>query len=161
MGLSKKTEREYAKILFINEGLDAKAIAEKVNVRPNTISKWAEEGNWKSLKTSLLTTRKNSLSHWYNQLEAVNEDIANRPGKMTEKGEIERPERKGIPTKSEADVMTQIRNNIKSLETELTLGECIELSMQIISFVQDIDFEHSKILKDYFDEFIMTKVKKK
>ncbi len=45
----KETEREYAKLLFVKEGLPQKEIAERVKVTEKTIGKWIQEGNWKDL----------------------------------------------------------------------------------------------------------------
>lgn len=144
MGLSKKEEREYARMLYVNERITYKEIAARVGVTEKTISKWANEDSWDKLRKSLLTTRQNQLVHWYNQLDALNEAIA---------------ERSGIPTNSEADTMSKTTANIQRLEVETNIGEYIEVGRKVLTFIQDIDLKDAKLFKNYFDEFINFKLK--
>ncbi len=144
MGLSKKEEREYARMLYVNERITYKEIAARVGVTEKTVSKWANEDSWDKLRKSLLTTRQNQLVHWYNQLDALNEAIA---------------ERSGIPTNSEADTMSKTTANIQRLEVETNIGEYIEVGRKVLTFIQDIDLKDAKLFKNYFDEFINFKLK--
>ena len=68
MGLSKDSEREFARMLYVNERITFKEIATRVKVSEKTVSKWAELDGWDKLRKSLLTTRQNQLVHFYNQL---------------------------------------------------------------------------------------------
>ena len=145
MGVSKKQEQEYARILYVSERITYKEISERVGVTEKTIGKWAELGNWDKLRKSLLTTRDNQLVHWYNQLEAMNEMIAER----------ERP----IPDSKEADIMSKITSNIQRLETEIGLGEYVTVSKKLLMFIQGIDLNEAKRFKNYIDEFVNEKLK--
>lgn len=145
MGVSKAQEREYARILYVSERLTLKEIAERVGVTEKTVGKWAEVDNWDKLRKSLLTTRQSQLVHWYNQLEALNEDIAKR----------DIP----IPTAKEADIMSKITANIQRLETEIGLGEYVEVSKNLLTFIQSVDLTDAKKFKNYIDEFINGKLK--
>lgn len=145
MAINKTQEREYARILYVSERITLEEIAERTKVTVKTIRKWRDEDNWDKLRKSLLTTRQNQLVHWYNQLDALNEEISIR-------------ERK-IPSTSEADVMSKITNNIKSLEVEVSLGEYVEVGRNLLMFIQSVDLAHAKLLKNYFDEFINHKLK--
>jgi hypothetical protein len=51
-------------------------------------------------------------------------------------------------------MITQITNNIKKMETETSLSECIEVGKKMITFIQQVDFNDAKKFKNYFDEFI-------
>ena len=144
MGLTKKEEREYARLLYVNERITYKEIASRVAVTEKTISKWANEDNWDKLRKSLLTTRQAQLVHWYNQLDNINEVIANR---------------NGIPTSAEADTMSKSTSNIQKLEIETSIGEYVEVGRKVLTFIQDIDLSHAQLLKNYFDEFITSKLK--
>lgn len=145
MGVSKAQEKEYARILYVSERITFKEIAERTGVTEKTIGKWAELGNWGKLRKSLLTTRDNQLVHWYNQLEAMNEMIAERP----------RP----IPESKEADIMSKITSNIEKLETEIGLGEYVQVSKKLLVFIQGIDLNEAKKFKNYIDEFVNEKLK--
>ena len=144
MGISKKQEREYARILYVSERITFKEIAERTGVTEKTIGKWAIEDNWDKLRKSLLTTRQNQLVHWYNQLEAINEHIE---------------QRNGIPTNAEADTMSKITSNIQRLEVETNIGEYIEVGRKVLTFIQKVNLDDAKLLKNYFDEFINAKMK--
>ncbi|AOW09511.1 terminase gpP N-terminus-related DNA-binding protein [Flavobacterium gilvum] len=145
MGISKAQEREYARILYVNERITFKEIAERTGVTEKTIGKWAEADNWAKLRKSLLTTKEAQLVHWYNQLDALNEDIAKR----------DLP----IPSAKEADIMSKITANIQRLETEIGLGEYVEVSRKLLTFIQSVDLDEAKKFKNYIDEFINSKLK--
>jgi len=161
MGISKKQEREYARILYVSERLTFKDIAERVGVTEKTIGKWADLDNWDKLRKSLLTTRQSQLVHWYNQLEAINEDIAYRPEKKHPKtgDPIPRAERIGIPTNAEADTMSKITSNIQKLEVEISLGEYVQVTKKVLEFIQTVDLDAAKLFTKYADEFINSKLK--
>jgi uncharacterized protein YjcR len=161
MGMTKEAEKEFARILYVNERLTFKEIALRTKVTEKTISKWANADNWDKLRKSLLTTRQNQLVHWYNQLEAINEDIATRPSAVKDsKGkDVPRAEKILIPTNSEADTMSKITSNIQRLETEVGLGEYVEVSKKLLTFIQAIDLQHAITFKNYIDEFINDRLK--
>lgn len=144
MGITKAQEREYAKILYVSERITFKEIAERTGVTEKTIGKWAIADNWDKLRKSLLTTKQSQLVHWYNQLEAINEAIA---------------ERGNIPTNAEADTMSKITSNIQRLETETGIGEYVEVGRKLLTFIQGIDLSEAKRFKNYIDEFINSKLK--
>ncbi len=144
MGLSKDAEREFARILYVSERITAKEIAERVKVSEKTVGSWIEKYGWEKLRKSLLTTRQNQLVHWYNQLEALNENIAQRD--------------KPIPTGGEADIMSKITANIQRLETEIGLGEYVEVGTKLLTFIQQIDLSDARLFKNYLDEFINSKL---
>lgn len=50
--MAKDTERNQARILYIDQCLTAKEIAERLKVSEKSVGKWVEAGNWKDLKTS-------------------------------------------------------------------------------------------------------------
>jgi hypothetical protein len=150
MGARKAEEREYARILYVNERITFKEISErKINGKnigtEKTISKWATEDNWDKLRKSLLTTKENQLVHWYNQLDAMNEYIAKK----------ELP----VADSKEADVMSKTTSNIKNMEVETGIGEYVEVGRKLLTFIQSIDLNDAKRFKGYIDEFINSKLK--
>ncbi|MDA6072077.1 DUF1804 family protein [Flavobacterium sp. AC] len=159
MGISKTQEKEYARILYVSERITFKEIAERTGVTEKTIGKWAVSDNWDKLRKSLLTTRQSQLVHWYNQLEAINEFIAERPNLIVKGQSVPNPLLKNIPTNSEADTMSKITSNIQRLETEIGLGEYVEVSRKLLTFIQSVDLDEAKKFKNYIDEFINSKLK--
>lgn len=144
MGLKKQEEKEYARLLYVNERTTLEDIATRVGITSKTLRKWRDEEGWDKLRQSLLTTRQSQLVHWYNHLDSINEAIAKRDG---------------IPTTTEADTMSKTTSNIQKLEFETSIGEYIEVGRKVLTFVQDINLEDAKLLKKYFDEFINVKLK--
>ncbi|MCT3661055.1 hypothetical protein HZR00_00810 [Elizabethkingia anophelis] len=139
MGISKREEMEYARILYVNERITFKEIAYRVKVGEKTVSKWAKDGNWERLRQSMLTTRQTQISRWYNQLDAITERIEARDN---------------IPTNTEADTMSKITTNIQKLEVEIGLGEMVDSAKKMIMFIQKINLDDAKLFKNYCDEFI-------
>src|SRR5690606_40471800 len=78
MGLKKKQEEDYAKILFTQHNLTRKEVSERVGVSEKTVGRWADKGNWDALKRSLLTTKKQQITQLYEQLEWINSHISTR-----------------------------------------------------------------------------------
>ena len=159
MAAKKHEQREHARLLYVNERITLKEVAERVNVSEKTIGKWCREDSWDKLRKALLTTREAQLTHWYNQLEAVNTDIALRSPIYDDKGNPIRRPPKFIPTSAEADIMSKTTANIKSLEVEIGLGEIVETGKQLITFIQKVSLEDAKVFKNYFDEYINERLK--
>lgn len=145
MATKKQIEKEYAKRLFIEERLDRKTIAERVGVNEKTIGKWAKEGDWEKIRTSLLTIKDSQIALLYGQLEFLNNDIAARDYK--------------VATTKEADTLIKITNAIKALEVETNLGDTIQVAKKIIQFIQNDDLEFSKKLTRFCDLYINTLMK--
>ncbi|WP_306353699.1 hypothetical protein [Flavobacterium sp. '19STA2R22 D10 B1'] len=145
MGITKKEEREYARMLFVNERLTYKDIAARVKVTEKTIGKWAVDDGWDKLRKSLLTTRQNQLVYWYNQLDAINDTIEKRDN---------------VPTFEETSIMSKTTANIQRLEIETSIGEYIEVGKKVLVFIQDVNLNDAKLFKNYFDEFINSQLKK-
>lgn len=157
--MAKQEQREHARLLYVNERITLKEVAERVKVTEKTVGRWCREDNWDKLRKSLLTTREAQLTHWYNQLDAINMDIAERPDLFDEKGKkLKRPP-KLIPTSAEADIMAKTTSNIKSLEVDIGLGEIVETGKKLITFIQHINLDDAKLFKNYFDEYINHRIK--
>jgi transcriptional regulator with XRE-family HTH domain len=183
MGTRKQVENDLAKILFVNEGVSQKEIAERLNLTEKTVSKWAKDGEWDKLKTSMLVTKDNQLTALYRQLENLNVEIATRPiirdipdklllpvkvkssdGSEHLENPVYTPEDFPVkvgnfPTSKEADMISKLTTAIKRLETETNIGETVEISKQLVQFVRSIDAPFSNQLLKYCDLFIQDKMK--
>jgi transposase len=145
MALKKAQEREYARVLFVSENLPQKEIAQRVGVSENTISTWIQEGDWKKLKRSMLTTRHNQLILLYDQLDWMNLEISMRDIKMA--------------TSKEADSICKITSAIQKLEIETSIGEVYEVGRAFIDFMRPHDHALAVKVTGFFDLFIQTKMK--
>ncbi|NDP26448.1 MAG: hypothetical protein GZ087_03335 [Flavobacterium sp.] len=184
MAVKKQVEKDFAKVLFVENNLDRKEVAARVKVTEKTVGKWVIDGNWEKMRISLITIKDNVLKEHYNQLDQLNKEIASRPIvrdipasllkpiKLKDASGAEYLEYPKIkeedypikigntPNTKDSLVMTQITNNIKKLETETNIGETIEISKQLIQFIGGQDLYFSKILTEYCDAFITAKMKK-
>lgn len=146
MGVKKTKAHDYAKTLFLdtNQKLTLKEIAERVGVRPNTVSAWATKENWEKLRKSLLVTRQKMISDLYDQLEFLNTKIKERDDK--------------VATSGEANTIAVITTSIKRLETETSVAEVYEVATGFCDFVKPVDFDLYQKLIPLFDAYINTKI---
>lgn len=145
MALSKAQAKEFAKTLYISENLHQKIIAERVGVTEKTLSRWINDGGWKNLKRSLITTKQNQISLLYDQLEHMNISIAARESK--------------VATSKEADVIIKLTGAIQKLETETGVGETVEVAKKIIALIQQDNLELAKRVTTYCDILIQSMIK--
>lgn len=144
MPATKSEQREHARLLYVNERITLKEVSERVKVTEKTAGKWCKEDGWDELRKSLLTTRQTQLVRWYKQLDTISQKIE---------------ERDNIPTNTEADTMSKITSNIQKLEVEIGLGEIVDTGKKLITFIQQINLPDAKLFKNYFDEYINTRVR--
>lgn len=177
MGLKKTEQREYAKFLYTEKNLTQKEIAEKVGVTEKTLKTWIEanDGEWKKLKKSLMTTKAQQITMLYDQLARLNEEIENRPivtksmttpVKLDKEGKpmFKAPEYDPVvlsnyPTSKETDSIAKITNAIHKLEGEVSIGETVQIAMTFCEYVREIDFEMSQKISELFDMFIRQQLK--
>ncbi|MDH6310585.1 transcriptional regulator with XRE-family HTH domain [Dysgonomonas sp. PFB1-18] len=145
--LSISQKKEWAKLLFTKENLTQAEIAERVGVRPATLSKWVNTENWQLLKTSITITREEQLARLYQQLQLLQEKI------------LERPIAERFPTTGEADTITKLASAIEKLERETGLSEIIGVSKQFIDWLRLSDLDKAKELTMYFDAFIKERLR--
>jgi predicted transcriptional regulator len=182
MAIRKQVEKDLAKVLFVNEGVSQKEIADRLKVTEKTVSKWAKEGNWEKLKISLLVTKDNQLTGLYDQLQAVLDEIKTRPVVRDipnfmlkpvklkdsfgdEKLEYPRYTAEdypiligNFPNSKDTDMISKLTTAIKRLETETNIGETISVAKNLILFTRSIDANFANQLTSYCDAFIKQKM---
>lgn len=68
--MAKNSERDQARILFIDHGLTRKEIAARLKVAEKTVGNWCEAGNWEDIKLSKESSTDKLLKN-YNELLAL------------------------------------------------------------------------------------------
>lgn len=183
MSTRKKVENDYAKSLFVNDGLTQKEIASRLNVTEKTIGKWVKVGDWEKLKVSMLVTKDNQLNALYKQLENLMTEIQTRPIvrdiptfmlkpiKLKDANGDERLEYPkctaedypvligNFPNSKDTDMISKLTSAIKRLETETNIGETVAVSKQLIQFTRSIDVAFANQLTKYCDAFITDKMR--
>jgi len=144
---SLQQKKEYAKLLYITGDLNQKEIAQRVEVNEKTIAKWIEEGMWKYLCKSLLTSKSDKLRRGYDILDAVTTKIENTEG--------------GYGDTKLADMYVKYTAAVKNLESETSTGEMFDTGMAFIRFVSQDNNPLAIEITNYFDAFIMQQLNHK
>lgn len=139
-------KKDFAKLLFVRERLTQKEVAARAQISEQTMVKWVKEGNWEKLRRSLLVTKQEQVIRLYDQIEALNDIIAEQ--------------QEGIPDSKQADVLTKITAAIRNLETEVNIGERVEVCMELCDHVRSVAPDKSSDMVSLCDSFIKAQLKR-
>lgn len=70
--MAKDKEKNLAFYYYTQENIDAKEIAEKLKVRPNTVGDWIKKGNWKKIRDANI----NQVGQRLDRIQQVVDDLA-------------------------------------------------------------------------------------
>lgn len=141
-GITMKMKKEWAQTLFVREGLLQKEIAEKIDVSAVTINKWVKAGGWQKLKQSLIVTRTEQLNRIYAQIDELNSHI------------LKKPEGERFADSKQADALAKLTAAAKTMETDASLADVIEVSRKILIYVRASIPAKAEELGRIFDDFI-------
>jgi transcriptional regulator with XRE-family HTH domain len=140
--LSLQQKKDYAKLLFVQESLTQKQIAQKVGISEKTMSKWSNDEHWDTLRKSLLVTKEENIRRLYIMLDALTQPVDGDGGKYT-------------VTPAIADTMIKLTAAIKNLETQdITTSEIFAVGKRAITWAQANQPEDVATLIELFDGFI-------
>jgi len=142
MALKSKEKKEWAQYLITREGMSQKEAAEKVGVSAQTMTRWHKEGKWSQLRQSLLVTKQEQLSRMYMQLDELNTNI------------MKRPQGERFANSKEADTLSKLAGAIKTLETEASIADVVEVSKRFLNFIRRFSAEKAIEIAGLFDDFI-------
>jgi Transcriptional regulator, contains sigma factor-related N-terminal domain len=140
--LTNKKKKDWAKMLYLNEHLTQKEVAERVGISTRTMSVWVNKEKWDTLKTSMTITREQQLANLYRQVAAINEAITGRE------------EGKRFASSKEADIINKLATAIDKMERDSGLSEAISISKKILKWLRPINPTQAKDLSYVFDSFI-------
>jgi transposase-like protein len=146
--LSIDQKKAWAQQLYCEDKETQKSIAIKVGISEKTLCQWIEKYNWDRLKKSLLISKQEILTSYYDQLQELKEFVANKT------------EGSRYADSKEADIMVKITTAIKNLEEETCMADVFEIGKRLINFIQKIDFEKAKEILSYYDLFLADELKK-
>lgn len=145
MGASKDIEREFAAMLYIQQGLTQKEIAARCKVSEKTVGKWKDADKWDKQKRSFMVVREEQITDLYEKLEKLNEHIKNTQD--------------NIVSVKDVDAISKLTASIRNLETETSVAEIIDVAKHYIDFVKAFDLDFAKQVTEYFTLFIQDKLK--
>ncbi len=140
--LTNEQKKDWAKMLFLRENLMQKEIADKVGVSQKTMSAWVTRENWNQLRSSLIITKEEELRRIYMQINELNTYI------------FSREEGQRFANSKEADTLNKLAATARSLETDLSLSETIEVFKQFLNHIKKDDLARAQEITRYCDDFI-------
>jgi transcriptional regulator with XRE-family HTH domain len=123
-GITNDQKREWAKMLFTRERLTQKEIAERVGVSAVTISKWVQKHGWDSLKLNLLQSREERVVSTLQQLQKLDDAIADGTG---------------FPDSKQADIRRKLTADLEALEQEVSVRDKCNVGRSFINWLKEID----------------------
>lgn len=144
--LNNLQKRDYAKMLFVKEGLSLKQAAEKAEVPESTISAWAAQEKWDAQRKALTASKAEQLTFLYDIL-----------AKLTEQGKaaLEDDDPK---TKPDTNAIDKISRSIERLEKDGGIGNMIQTGIELLKYVQEEDLSAAKIIDKWFYLFLQDKM---
>lgn len=148
--LKASQRKEWAKTLYVSEGLSQKEISERTGISTVTINKYVNEndGEWKRLRQSMLVTREQQLQRIYLQIQELNNHIYNRP------------EGQRFANSKEADSLSKLTVAARTLENDTSVADIIEVSKQVLAYIRQFLPEKAEEMARIFDEFIKNKLRR-
>jgi len=144
--LTIKQKKDWALLLYLKTQMNQGEIADKVQVTSKTLGKWITLNKWDLLKSSFVITKEQELRRIYQQINDLNTSIESREeGERHAKG-------------NEADTLSKLASTARSLETDTSIAQIIDTSIEVLRWLQQTDFDKAKELSDYFDSFIKYKL---
>ncbi|MGB9590941.1 MAG: DDE transposase family protein [Candidatus Kryptoniota bacterium] len=141
-------KKELAKLLFVNEKLSQKEIAQRVEISEKTLSRWVNDGQWRKLRQSLLVTKEEQLRRIYEQIDELNTAIASRE-----------PGQRYANTK-DADTLSKLTSAAKNLESEASISDIISVAKRFLNWLRPLDIDKAKEISSLIDAFIKDQLKR-
>ncbi|MFB9897826.1 DUF1804 family protein [Hallella seregens] len=135
-------KKEIARSLYLNGNYTYEEIADKIGTTRQSVSRWVREGNWDSLKASVMITPEQIIAQINRQLLEINTAINSR-----EEGQR-------FATAKEADALAKLAGAVKKLETDIGVPDCVSVAMRFLSWLRPLDIDAAKQFGGLFDAFI-------
>lgn len=143
-GVNKQEEYALAKILYVQNGLSMKEIAEKVKVLEKTISRWVHKGGWKTLRAAQLSLPSNTIVRLYDSINAIMELAENEQRPLTA---------------AEADKIVKISASIRNIDKKKDLGLFVMVLEDFVLWLREFDLSKAQEFVDPMNTFLITKAK--
>lgn len=146
-GLTNKQKKEWAYTEYVTNNLSQKEVAEKVGTTTVTMNRWVKDGNWDEIRRQMLVTREKQLARLYAQFDELTRAIESKE------------EGKRYADSKEADTLNKLTSAIRSLETEASVADIVEVSKRLLNWLRPIDAAKSIEISGIFNDFIKHSLK--
>lgn len=143
--LTNQQKKDWAKLLFMQEGMTFQDIAQKVGVSRITVGRWAEKENWEMLRAAVTSTREEQIRHLYMQIAQINKAISESDTKYA--------------TSAQADTINKLSAAIAKMEDDFGIADIIGVSKKFLTLLRARNPEKAIDISSEFDEFIKTQLK--
>jgi transposase len=147
MALTTKDKKELALSLFLHSDQSQKELAARVGVSENTLSTWANDGGWKTLKGARTATRPQMITELYQQLTLIKEAAVDAQGKR-------RP-----MTHTEVQSVKMITKSISELDKKLAADTYMQVVEELMTWLFESSPEEAKRMLPRVDSFMAHKFK--
>ncbi len=144
--LNKKQKEELGRLYYVVNGLSAKEAADKVRVSENTFGKWVEKFGWKSTKAAEIGKAANLIT-------ALEDDILRIHQQAKDES---RP-----INAQEADSIYKTSLTIRNLSKDFGIDVYNAVIQEFFNNAKLSDAEFVRKGVDYFDNFLMMKIKQR
>lgn len=153
MGRSKDAENNLAKIWYIHHNMEPKEIAEKLNVRYNTVLEWIKKGNWEAIREAQASTPEQLIL----DLKELQQQLTRR---RLELGSDQTDDESVL--RERVALVDQISKISKSIDTakkegELTLADRVRVINELTGDMMTEEPELFTKIMDYLEQWIVGK----
>ena len=142
MSLKAKEKKNWAELMFLRTEKSQKEIALAVGVSEKTLSQWKSKENWDRLRASIIITKDEQLRRVYQQINELTASIEKKD------------EGSRYADSSEADTLSKLASTARSLESNLSIADVIDVFIGFQDWLREVDLPKAKEISDYQDSYI-------
>lgn len=142
MSLKAKEKKNWAELMFLRTDKSQKEIAEAVGVSEKTLSQWKTKENWDRLRASIIITKDEQLRRVYQQINELTSSIEKKD------------EGCRYADSFEADTLSKLASTARSLESNLSIADVIDVFMGFQDWLREVDLTKAKEISDFQDSYI-------
>ena len=140
--LTNQQKKDWAKLLYLQQGLTQQEIAEKVGVSRITVGRWIAQEGWEMLRAAVTSTREEQVRNLYMQIAQINRAVSESETRYA--------------TPAQADTLSAA---IAKMEGDFGIADIIGVSKKFLTWQRERDPEKAVEISAYFDEFIKSQLK--
>ena len=143
--IKNEQKKAIAKDLYLYGDLTYEEISSKVSSTRQTVSKWAHDGDWPSIKAGMTVGKEKILKNLYAHVQSINELV------------LESEDR--TPTPAQADTLSKLSASIAKLEGDSGIREYVSAGMAFLTWLRKTEPAKAVEYVEFWDAFIKEKLR--